>query len=121
VPATLALDLRFVLEGDAIDYSPSPAGCDQTTIRGRVRDVNGEGIAGLLVHVWAEDGNWEALLPTGTGGTYEVVVGQGLSEQTFMIQLMDGAGTTLLSDVIVAPAIPNCDLNMMTVNLTAVR
>lgn len=121
VPAALALDLRFVPAGDAIDYSSSPDGCDQTVIRGWVRDINGQGVAGLLVHVWAEDGSWEALLPTDAEGAYSVAASQGLSEQTFLIQLIDGAGTTLLSDVIVAPAIPHCDLNMMTVNLVTTR
>ncbi len=119
--ATLALDLRFAPERDAVEYGPSPAGCDRTVIRGSVRDVNGEGAAGLLVHVWAEDQSWETFLPTDAEGAYETAVSQGLSGQTFLIQLIDGAGTTLLSDVVAAPAIPHCDLNMMTVNLVAVR
>ncbi len=116
---TLVPALRFELEHQAIAYGPHPGGCDRTTIRGRVYDANGMALPGVAVRVWLQDESWAQSLTTDAQGSYEVDVAQGTSEAVFLLQLVDQANSALLSDVIVAQAIPSCDLNLMTVNFTA--
>lgn len=118
-PLTLSLDLRFQLENQAVDYKRHPDGCDHTVIWGTVRDAGGHGLPGIVVQVWAEDGSWAETLITDAEGAYQVTVAEGVSEKVFLLQLRDQAGTTLLSDVTVAPAIPRCELNLMIVNFVA--
>jgi hypothetical protein len=116
---TLTLDLRYRLENDSIDYSPHAAGCDRTTIRGTVRDAGGNPASGLMVRVWADDPMQATALFTDGGGAYTLDVADALSSAVYHLQLFDAAGLTLLSDVIVAEAIPDCNLNVMTVNFVA--
>ena len=116
---TLTVALRFSPDNDAVDYSPNPAGCDRTTIQGTVRDANGRGVSQIILRVWAQDDSWSGAVMTGEDGFYRVDLADGLTEKIYRLQLVDQSGTTLLSDVVIAPAIPSCDLNLMTVNFVA--
>jgi hypothetical protein len=118
-PVTLALDLRFELQNQAIDYAPHPEGCDRTTILGAVRDADGGGLAGVTVHVWAEDGSVETMLTTAGDGTFSLDVADGLSETNYYLQLVDPSGAVLLSDVVIAQALPSCDLNLIQLTFVA--
>jgi hypothetical protein len=118
-PVTLALDLRFELQNQAIDYAPHPEGCDRTTILGAVRDAGGGGLAGVTVHVWAEDGSVETMLTTAGDGTFSLDVADGLSETNYYLQLVDPSGVVLLSDVVIAQALPSCDLNLIQLTFVA--
>lgn len=119
-PVTLDVQLRFVLENEAINYHPNPGGCEKTTIQGTVRDASGTPLVGLTIHVWMEGDPQQALiLTTGVDGLFSVDIEQALSDKTYDLQLVADAGATLLSDVIVAQAIPSCDLNLIEVNFVA--
>jgi hypothetical protein len=115
---TVALDVRFVLHNDAVSYGPPPDEC-QTVIAGQVLGADGRGVLGVQVHVWTEDGSSTALIATNDQGAYQVVLAEEASDLTYLIQLMNESGMVLWSDVIVAQAIPSCDLSMMTVNFVA--
>ena len=116
---TVTLDLRYALENDAVDYGPSE-GC-QTVIAGRVTGPDGQGVPDVWVRVWTEDESGAALAVTDGVGGYQVIVAPSASEITYLIQLMNESGLTLWSDVVVAQAIPVCDLSQMTVNFVAAR
>lgn len=116
MPPTVILDLRYVLENQAVDYSKHPSGCNQTTIKGRISDELGNGIQDIVLRIWAEDGSWSQVLISDANGNYAVDVTDGTSELTYLIQLYDIHGTTILSDAVVVQAIPACELNLMTVN-----
>ena len=116
---TLALDLRFHLERDAAEYRTHPDGCDRTTIWGTVRDANGNALSGIVVQVWPEDESWIETMVTDAEGAYKIDVAEEVSDATYLVQLRDQAGTTLLSDVTVVQAIPRCELNLMIVNFVA--
>ncbi|MBN1312046.1 MAG: hypothetical protein JXB30_11565 [Anaerolineae bacterium] len=119
--STLALDLLYALENAAVDYSPHPRGCDVTSIRGSVLDADGSPVAGVLVHVWADDVNQAIRLSTDAGGYYSCDVASSTNNDTYHVQLTDQTATTLFSDVIVVQAVASCDLNLMTVNFVATQ
>jgi hypothetical protein len=119
LPPTVALAVQFVLENEAVDYAANPAGCDRTTVHGAVRDASGAGVAGLTLRIWASDPTAASTLQTDVQGEYTLDVAQALTEQEYHLQLTDAAGTTLFSDVIVAQAVPSCELNLMIVNFRA--
>lgn len=120
VPPTVILDLRYVLENQAVDYSKHPTGCDQTTIKGTIRDESGMGVKDIVLRIWAEDGSWSQVVISDANGNYAVDVINGTSELTYLIQLYDIQATTILSDAVIVQAIPSCDLNLMTVNFVPV-
>lgn len=120
-PATLVLDLRYVLENAAVAYSPHPRGCDITSIRGSVRSVDGSPVAGIAVRVWPDDISRTITLITAADGYYSCDVAPSTTSDAFHIQLVDPAGTTLYSDVVVAQAAASCSLNLMTVNFVATK
>jgi hypothetical protein len=116
VPPTVILDLRYVLENQAVDYGKHPEGCDRTTIKGRIRDEQGNGVPDIVLRIWSEDGSWSQVVISDANGSYAVDVASGTSELTYLVQLYDIHGTTILSDAVVIQAIPDCGLNLMTVN-----
>jgi hypothetical protein len=118
---TLALDLLYVLENSAVDYSPHPRGCDIASIRGSVLAADGSPVDGVLVHVWTDDVNQAIRLSTDAGGYYSCDVASVTSNDTYHVQLTDQTATTLFSDVIVVQAVASCDLNLMTVNFVATQ
>lgn len=120
-PAALTLDIRFKVLNDSINYMPHPRGCDQTTIRGSVQAADGAPQAGLMVRIWESEPAAAISLITDDGGNYAVDVAQGLSGALYHVQLMSSAGDTILSDVIVAQAIPDCAHNFMAINFVAIR
>ncbi|NDJ51972.1 MAG: hypothetical protein GYB68_02670 [Chloroflexi bacterium] len=119
VAATRTVEIRYQLVGDAVAYSANPNGCDRTTIQGTVRDLAGNGVGSLTVHVWADDGSWDNALLTDGGGFYSVDVMDNVSTLTYKVQLVDSSGAILYSDVVVAQAIPDCNLNLMTLDFVA--
>jgi|GEM_PF-2332107 len=116
LPPTVSWDARFILEGDAVDYAPNPAGCNRTTISGIVKDASGTALPGMIIRLWAADPAAASTLTTDAQGQYTVDVATSLSSEAYHLQLVDASGGILLSDVIVAQTIPNCDLNLLTVN-----
>jgi hypothetical protein len=116
LPATVSLDTRFTLENEAVGYGPNPAGCDRTTIRGVVKDSSGSVQPSLVIRLWAANPAAASTLPIDAQGQYTVDVAKVLSGETYHLQLVDATGSVLLSDVIVAQAIPDCTLNLLTVN-----
>jgi hypothetical protein len=118
-PATLTFDLRFELENQAIDYGPHPEGCDRTTIQGGVYDTTGAGLPGITLHVWSDDTDQTSALTTGDDGMFLIDVADGLSEMTYYLQVVEQGGGVLLSDVVIAQALPSCDLNLIQVNFVA--
>lgn len=121
LPVTMTLDLRYVLENAAVEYGPHPRGCDITSIRGSVRAIDGSPVAGMAVRVWADDVSQPITLVTAADGYYSCDVASSTSSDAFHVQLIDQAGTTLYSDVVVAQAAASCGLNLMTVNFVAIR
>jgi hypothetical protein len=106
----------FRLENDTVQYGAHPRGCDVTTIRGKVTGADGQPIDGLHIKLWLDDPAQATTLATADGGLYALDVAQGLVRQTFHLQLLDAAGQTTLSEVIVAEAVPDCNLNNLTLN-----
>ncbi len=119
LPAPAAIDPRYVLDHDAVGYGPHPAGCDRIGIRGTVRDVDGTPQAGLIIRLWSRDPGTASALQTDGDGRYSVDIIGSPTEATYHLQLSSSSGEILLSDVIVAQAIPSCDLNLMTVDFIA--
>jgi hypothetical protein len=119
LPPTVALAVQFVLENEAVGYAANPAGCDRTTIQGTVRDASGAVISGMTLRIWASDPAAASTLQTGVQGEYALDVAQEITDQEYHLQLMDSSGTVLLSDVIVVQSVPDCALNLMTVNFVA--
>ena len=116
LPPTISLDARFILENDAVGYVPNPAGCNRTTISGVVKDASGAALPGVTIRLWVADPVAASTLTTDAQGQYTVDVATSLTSEAYHLQLVDASGSVLLSDVIVAQAIPNCDLNLLTVN-----
>lgn len=116
---TRTVDLRFELENQAISYEPHPAGCDRTTIQGSVQDAAGSPLPGITLHIWAEDDQLVQALTTDADGAFSIDVAGELSEETYHIQIVEQDGAVILSDVIIAQAIPSCDLNLIVVNFIA--
>lgn len=120
-PATLVLDLRFVLENAAVAYGPHPRGCDITSIRGSVLALDGSPVAGMAVRVWADNVGQPITLVTAADGYYSCDVASSTSDDAFHIQLVDQTAAILYSDVVIAQAAASCSLNLMTVNFVATR
>jgi hypothetical protein len=106
----------FHLENDSVQYGAHPRGCDITTIRGQVIGADGQPIDGLQIKLWLDDPGQATIIPTAEDGFYAQDVTQGLVRQTFHLQLFDPASQSTLSEVIVAEAVPDCNLNNMTIN-----
>lgn len=118
---TLALDLRFALENESVSYAARPLDCSATIIEGTVRDVSGSPQAGITIRMWSVDPAQAVAFVTDADGWYSVIAAAGVVNTTFYLQIVDAAGTTLLSDVVAVQAIPDCTHNVMTVNFTATR
>ena len=118
---TLALDLRFVLENESVSYGTRLLDCSATTIEGTVRNVTGDPLAGMTIRLWSSDPAQAVALVTDENGWYSAQAATGVVNTTFYLQIVDAAGTTLLSDVAAVQAIPDCSHNVMTVNFTATR
>jgi len=102
-----------------VSYSADPAGCDRTTIEGRVIDANGTALAGVTIRWWSDDPAGAQVLLTDALGGYKIVVADSLTDATYHLQVVEPATGSSLSDVIVARAIPGCDLNLMTVDFVS--
>jgi hypothetical protein len=82
-------------------------------------DADGAGLAGVTIRWWADDPGAAQVILTDALGSYRVVVDSALSDATYHLQIVEPATGSLLSDVIVARAIPSCDLNVMAVNFVS--
>jgi hypothetical protein len=118
-PATLSPRSWFVLQNDAVSYSADQESCGRTTIQGMALDADGAGLAGVTIRWWADDPGAAQVILTDALGSYRVVVDSALSDATYHLQIVEPATGSLLSDVIVAQAIPSCDLNVMAVNFVS--
>jgi hypothetical protein len=116
--ATMALNIRYELENQAIDYGRHPAGCSVTGIEGRIG--TSEIPQNVKVHVWDTNGPTDLLLALDATGSYGADVAADLTDGEFNVQVIDTAANSLISDIIIAQAIPQCGLNMMSVNFVAV-
>lgn len=120
LPPTVAFSGRFVLQNEAVGYAPNPSGCNRTTLQGVVQDAFGAPVPGAVIRVWAGDPASASILQTDAQGVYSLDVADNLTETAYSLQLVDPSGAILLSDVIIAQAIPSCDLNLLTVNFVGV-
>ncbi len=118
VPA-VALDTRFAVQNEAVDYSPWPEGCDGTFLVGQVLDANGEGVSGLRIRIWDVASGAATVVSTDANGAYQVHIAEGLTDAILNVQLLDANGMTVLSDVVHAPVLPDCGLNQMTITFVA--
>ena len=118
---TVALDLRFAPRNEAVDYSAWPGGCGETYLIGCVIDPDGVGIPGLRVRVWDTESGAATIVTTDADGAYQVYLAQGLTDAILNVQLLDANGLTVLSDVVHAPALPDCGLNQMTITFVPVE
>lgn len=112
----VALELGFVLANDAVNYAPNPAGCDRTVIRGALQDSAGNGVPDIFVRIRRDGSNIPTAVSTNTSGEYLAEVADELSDHTYRVQLTDETGARILSDPIIAQAIPDCNRNMMELN-----
>jgi len=118
---TVALDLRFAPRNEAVDYSAWPGGCGETFLVGRVIDPDGAGIPGLRIRVWDTESGAATIVTTDADGAYQIYLAQGLTDAILNVQLLDANGLTVLSDVVHAPALPDCGLNQMTITFVPVE
>jgi hypothetical protein len=112
--------LEYVLQGDAVEYVTDPDGCVGSTLAGRVVGPDGRGVEGLRVRVWADGDSNVQLARTDADGFYFVRLSDELDDRTYRLLLTDDSGSTVLSEVVVAPAIPDCALNRMVADFVAV-
>jgi protocatechuate 3,4-dioxygenase beta subunit len=111
----VALDTRFAPQNEAVDYGPWPEGCDGTYLVGRVLDADGVGVPGLRIRIWDVASGAATVVSTDADGAYQVHIAEGLTDAVLNVQLLDANGMTVLSDVVHAPALPDCGLNQMTI------
>lgn len=112
----VALELGFVLANDAVDYSPSADGCDRTQISGVLQDHAGNGVPDIFVRIRRDGSNIPIAVSTDRNGNYIADVAEELSDHTYRVQLTDETGARILSDPIIAQAIPDCNRNQMVLN-----
>jgi hypothetical protein len=105
----------LALENDAVSYSGNGISCNRTTIRGVIVNEYGKGVPGVMVRVNAGDGSFSGEASSGGEGRYEIDVDSALSDTEFQLQAYSADGV-MLSELIIVPAIPDCKLNIMTVN-----
>lgn len=115
----MAINTRFVVQNEAVEYGPWPEGCVSTFLVGWVLDGNGMGVPGLRIRVWDTGSSAATVVTTDSDGAYQVHLAEGLTDAVLNVQLLDANGMTVLSDVVHAPALPDCGLNQMTVTFVA--
>jgi hypothetical protein len=111
-----ALTAEFELADNAVDYSPYIEGCDVYALGGRVHDADGQGLADVPIHISYGLSDLETTVRTAEDGSFLVeVVGDMSAGATYYVQMLDPANLErTMSDIITVEAIPDCDLNQMT-------
>jgi len=112
----VAYVVGFLLVNDAVNYGRSPDGCDSTIIRGSLQDDSGNGVPDIFVRINREGSNIPIAVSTNSNGAYSVDVDDDLSDGKFRVQLTDETGARILSEPVIAQAIPDCDFNLMELN-----
>ncbi len=114
-PATatpLPPGLRFTLDPATIEYLPRAGRCNWSGVAGRVLRRNGDGAAGLQVHLRNVSSGQEASVISDARGNFELRLGELPLLSPWEVQLRSAAGAPL-SDVSQIVTSDQCNQNLM--------
>ena len=113
-PTPLPAELRFTLDPVTIEYVPRAGRCDWSGLAGRVELGNGEGLAGLRIHVKHAVSDLELGATTDANGNFELRLGEVPLLAPWQVQLQNAAGAPL-SDVTQIVTSEHCAQNLVVI------
>jgi hypothetical protein len=123
-PTNTPIPPAYVVEDEAVDYEPNPAGdggCDVSVVAGNVLDADDEGVEGLTITLTGDDLDRTELTgnePQYGDGGWEFVLGDGPRGEVVFIQLFDADGDPLSASIAVE-LIDECDVNRAILTFVA--
>lgn len=114
-PATPIRELitieRFELLDQAVNYSGSSNGCEQTILRGFVNGAT----RNTFIRVRPQNGGVPRLGTINGNGSFTLVIEESLIAQRYIVQLTNETGSELYSAPVIVEAIPDCNHNLIEV------